>query len=179
MEEKDEIREKIENTLLEAYRNEYKEHISIWQNLESKAQGTVAMSGVFLAGIFAFIRQLGDQSNDVIRVLLVFAIIFLALSLLSCILVLKTRKRPALPGGAIVEKIVVDLIEGSANNVSASQYLLFIRDQTKAWSRVNMEINKINNDKAKHLWIAHRFIISSLGIVLLIATLNIFKGGTL
>jgi hypothetical protein len=52
-----EPREVLLRDALDAYQKEYRELIDKWRNLEGKAQGVVTVSGIFLAGMFAFIRN--------------------------------------------------------------------------------------------------------------------------
>jgi len=165
-------RKLIESSLLEAYRYEYEDIIKRWHNIESKAQGTVAMSGIFLAGFLAFVQQLSKDAGLLEKSVLSLAILLLASALISCVLVLKSRERPPVLRGDIFEELVNDLIANPSSDEITKRYYLFIRDQSKIWNEINKDIEKINKDKAKHLWNAHRLIIASL-VVFIIITIHI------
>ena len=86
------IREKIEADVKSTYVEEYKELLSTWRDLERKAQNTVALAGIFLGGAMAFVRNLSADSSEMERILLLVTILFLSISLLSCVVRVENKE---------------------------------------------------------------------------------------
>jgi len=166
-------KEKIADVVKTSYVEEYKDLQDTWRDIERKAQNTVALAGIFLGGILAFVRNLAATPFNLERFLLIATIILLSVSLFHCILVLKARMIAWPLRGVYVEKLVTDLLKLTSEEFDEKRYTAFVGDQTKTWKQVNNDIYKANLDKARHLWIAQIFIILSLCLVSITAIINI------
>ncbi|MDQ3474098.1 MAG: hypothetical protein M3447_10210 [Acidobacteriota bacterium] len=52
-----EIRETWRKATLDAFLDEYREQTETWRSLETKAQGNIAVAGIFVAGSLAYITK--------------------------------------------------------------------------------------------------------------------------
>ena len=79
--------------ILDSLRAEYRELSETWRHIESKAQGAVTILGIFLAGVFAFIRLLPEDATPVEKWFLVAALALLAFSIVCAVLALRIRRK--------------------------------------------------------------------------------------
>ena len=90
-------RESLLKAVIESYHEEYKVISDNCRNIEGKAQGSVAIAGIFIAGAFAYL-----QKNITLvlyqKIILFIGVIFLILCVGFSILALRIRKLPAAPG---------------------------------------------------------------------------------
>jgi hypothetical protein len=105
------VKETLLKLVIESYRDGYKELADAWRNLETKAQGNIAISGIFIGGVFAYIQKVDPQLQQNEKVLLGLAAFFLVVSVIFSVISLKIRTVPAPPLGGFVDKLVTDLIE--------------------------------------------------------------------
>jgi hypothetical protein len=78
---------KILEAGLTAYSDEYKEQADIWKILESKAQVSITVAGVFLAATFAFVQQAGLVCSA--KVFVVVTLLALLVALITALRVLQ------------------------------------------------------------------------------------------
>ena len=83
--------------IIEAYRDDYKEFLEAWKNIETKAQGTVAISAIFLAAAFTYAARVGDDTPDTHRWALIVAVVTLTAAVLLALVSLWTRGVDAPP----------------------------------------------------------------------------------
>lgn len=135
---------------LTAHKGQYKELAEIWRDLDSKAQGTIAVSGVFLAGALAFIRALTAAATTAEKLVLTATAGFLALSIVFALIVLWVRSVRAAPLGGSLDGLVQDLIAAD-DGTSPQRLLNYYRDQAGMWQVTNRDVEKVNTRKARFL----------------------------
>ena len=139
--------ESLLSDVLTGYRDEYKELADIWKQLDSKAQGTITISGVFLAGVFAFARDLTDPTELWQKRLLTIATIFLVVSILSALRAIYVREVDIPPFGDGQNDLALDLIR-NADVTDAETRRSYLRDQIRMWSVANGDVGALNDQKA-------------------------------
>jgi hypothetical protein len=132
---------------LEAFRDEYNRICSVWDQLDRKAQGAVAISGIFLAAVFASIREL-KATSDLERVLLGGAVLFLVLSVLSAIRALQVQEVSDAPSGSQIRDLV-DAVMSVSPEELGERLPRLLSDQISLWEMANNEILKANERKAQ------------------------------
>jgi Flp pilus assembly protein TadB len=167
--ESDAPRQLIE-AALDSYREEYRELWETWRRVDSKAQGTVAIAGIFLAAVFAFVQTL-SVTTPVESALLVIAVALLVLAVLISVLVLRVREVPMAPLGDTLDQLVQDLIHGHDRPGSA-EVVGFLRDQTPLWSEANDELHTLGLKKANQLATAQLLLLIA---ALAVATLTVLR----
>lgn len=169
------IEETLRREALEAYREDYKELVDNWRSLESKAQGAVAIAGIFIAGAFAFIREIDTNTYLIEKILLVAVILFLITSVAFSVYALKIRAIAAPPFGANVERLVNDLLNIEDQSEIAERLPNYINDQISEWKKVNGEVEIAIESKAERLWRAQRallYAILTIAVLTLVAILS-------
>jgi hypothetical protein len=163
-------RESLLKTALDAYRDEYEKLAEIWRSIEVKAQGNIAIAGIFIAGAFAFVRDIIRPSPNCQKHIFVVALGLLVASVIFSLLALRTRSMLRPPGGEIVSKLVGDLLPLISEKDFEDRMPAFIENQIKGWKQSVEGVRKANEDKASHLWVAQ---LSLLAAILLVAVLTI------
>lgn len=166
-----ETKETLRKAVLDSYRDEYKEYADNWRNLETKAQGNVAVAGIFIAGVFAFITKTDSALNEIEKFFFFLAIGFLVSSVIFSIFVLRTRSVPVPPLGSFMDYTVKRLLV--VDNADFHERLQrFGSDHFNTWRKVMAETEKAIRLKADRLWIAQILL---MGAILTVAILTFIK----
>jgi hypothetical protein len=152
------IRESFRQAALDAYREEYKELTEVWKALETKAQGTITIGGIFIAAAFTFAKDLASTRLDYYGNLLLGAVIFLLIaSVCFSILALKTREVSIPPGGESVEELANDLREVNDGDLF-DRKRRFINDQSTLWKTSVSTTRTAIEDKERWLDLSQGFL---------------------
>jgi hypothetical protein len=135
---------------LDAHKDEYKELAEVWRSLDAKAQGTVAISGIFLAGVFAFVNDLQANAACVARCLLTATAALLAVSVILALAVLWVRSVSSAPLGESLSVLVRDLLSAD-DGLSSERLQDYYKDQAHLWKATNEEVDTANRRKAGFL----------------------------
>ena len=173
MVEASDIKREILQAVVQAYRDEYSEVLSKWRDLEGKAQGTVAIAGLFLAGVFAFIRQISAETQWIEQVLLCVAVLLLGLTVWYAVRVLTIRKVATPPPPKDYEDAARALVEIEEPAELDGRYVNLAYDLAKAWSETNASVGSANEGKAKSLFVAQQCLRAAIFVVALITLLAI------
>ncbi len=147
-----ELKEQLLASALEAYRQEYKELSESWRSLETKAQGGMAVAGVFIAGVLAFVREIAGAKATVAETwLLVLSTIALVATVCAALLVLAVRRAPLPPLGAKFHELVTDLLAVGDETELEARAPLLIGDQIRLWKQVNEPLARMLQSKAFRL----------------------------
>lgn len=168
LEEASKIREFLRKTLLDSYQDEYKEISDIWRVLETKAQGNIAIAGIFIAGAFAFIGKIERQTFWLEKELL-----FLVISVVFSVLVLKVRQVYFPPMGGFIDQMFIDHLKITNDDELLARFPRFINDQAKAWEKVKINLERQNKLKARFLGFAQWFLLIAILTVALATLLKI------
>ena len=118
---------------VESYREEYRELAQDWHALDTKAQGSIAVAGIFLAGTFAFIRNLTATDATGFLVLLVVTVIALLAAVLFGILALRIREVLVPPLGEQYKTLVDDLARAGDLDTNDDRFTNFLNDECGRW----------------------------------------------
>lgn len=164
------VKADLRKAILDAYREEYKELADTWRGLETKAQGNVAIAGIFIAGVFAFIRDIDNAAFCIEKCALTIIILCLAGSVIYSVLALKIRNVAAPPLGKNFHEMASDIfnIDGDLNERLPS----LANDQIRLWQSANNKIEEANKLKADHL---NRAQLCLLCAILIVASILIIK----
>jgi len=151
--------------VLESYRKEFDQLCSAFRDLESKAQGTAALAGAFLAAGLALFNRSGGLAGQRTEILLLLGVVGLAGAILFSVLALRVRRVRGCPSGGEVARIV-DNLKGIEDEKEISERLLYFYGDTAALWRACVEDRKVaNNAKARHVWSAQLCLTSAASCV--------------
>lgn len=169
-----EIKESFRQAVLDAYLIEYKELSETGRGLESKAQGSIAVAGIFIAAAFAYIRDITPIALSPEKILLGLAILLLVLSVILSILALRVRKVTAPPLGEFTHYYIKDLLQVT-DEAAFQEYLpVVFNDHATRWLNIKQETYKLNQIKARYLWSAQLFLMASILTVALLTLIKLF-----
>ena len=135
------------------YKDEHKLLVDTWNSIDGKAQGVIAISGIFLAGILAFIRTLTENTSCCELLFITIAIIFLTLSVISSLAALWGRKTLLPMQGEVVDEMVKDLFVAKVNE-SEEAIINFHNEILEMQKEANKSINNHIFNKSLCLFFA-------------------------
>jgi hypothetical protein len=157
-------KESLLKAVLDSYQEEYKRIINNWNRLETKAQGSVAIAGIFIAGAFAYLRENIALMQCYQKIMLGAGIICLLIAVLFSILALRIRQLPVPPMGKYVDRLVCDLL--TINDKELFERIpLLIKDQISGWRQARDGLLDSNSRKAKNVWIGQILLVVAILIV--------------
>ena len=162
------LTERLLSDVYVAYQNEYKDLSDTWRQIDSKAQGTLAVCGIILAGTLAFIRALTDSMDGVIRYLLGLTSVAIIVSVLLSLLVLRVKAVAAAPFGQGA-KTDLDNLLSSGNPIDQEDVVGYYNEQIERWQITIDAVAKVNSSKAAMLLWAQVLLV--LGVLLAGATI--------
>ena len=167
-----EIKQNLHRSVVEAYSNEYKELADTWRNLETKAQNAITIAGIFIAGAFAYVRDIKLETHRTEKFLLGVCVCFLIASVVLSILALRLRKIAAPFMGDTLNKLVNDLLQVSEDQEFLERLPNYYEDQITLWQQVKNETQEANRSKARFLWWAHITLVLA---IVAVACLTVLK----
>jgi hypothetical protein len=192
------IKTELLQASLSAYTSGYRVLADDWRNLDTKAQGTVAIAGVFLAGAFGFVKSITDRKPQIegsVAVvsrfclistekcvakgtvesgLLALAVVGLFSAILLAVLSLRVRSIRS-PSGEEVDTMARDAatLIGTADESGISDR--FIAEQRLLWLDAVEETFREYLQKAKHLARAQLAILLGATSVAVLTLIEIFN----
>ena len=151
---------KLLDVALSSYREEHRDLSEVWSSLDTKAQGTGAFAGIFLAACFAWTRelpaiQLWQQWS------LVAAVILLVVSVVLAIFAMQVRAVSLPPLGDELRDLVDDLMKNSAPDEVPARLEAFTKDQLALWQETNKEVMDVLGRKADFVTWAQRTLLTA------------------
>ena len=156
------IEETLFNDVLKSYIENYNESMNTWHNLDNKAQGTVGISGIFIAGAFVFVTQTTVQLG-IMWIFLVPILGALIVSVLFSLLSQRIRTVYRALRGRDFNRMVNELIDNVDNETELSVRMPdFIQDQIywleEATNSINVELDK----KANLIYKSQEFLLLAI-----------------
>ncbi len=152
----------LRDATLVAYLEEYKELTETWRSLESKAQGNIAVAGIFIAGSLAYLEKLSPQLQRHEQVFLLIAIACLIVSVILAILALKTQTITPPPLGSFVAYYSTKLVKIETEATLQTYLESFFAEHVSLWGVVIGQVKESNDSKAQYLWSAQRWLIAAI-----------------
>jgi len=168
------IKKALQSEVLRTYVEEYNELSDLWRDLDRKAQGTVAIAGIFIASAFAFVKQLGPGTNLLGKGLLGFILFALVSSVVYCLSAMRIRKVARGPIGQYLNKLVKDLLKIGDPTELSERIPRFTRDQAVLYSDAVKSLRKALDQKAVRIWWAQRFLTAAILAVALYTLIILF-----
>ena len=157
-----EIHDSLREATLDAYRDEYGEYSETWRTLETKAQGNIAVAGIFIAGSLAYLTKTDLNLAQHEQVFLLAAIICLIVSVVLSIIVLRSEEVTPPPLGSFVSHFSSVLLTKTNQTELETYVVTFFNDHAKQWEQVISEIRDGNDTKALFLWRAQLLLIIAI-----------------
>lgn len=140
--------------------HEHNELSETWKLLDTKAQATAGIAGVFVAAAFAFVRNTYLQVNFTEKFLLSLALVLLTVSIFSAVLGMVIRPVSMPLSGADTAKSVDDIFHQPEAEWATRQINL-IADTVNQWDQVNDEIRKILETKGNRIKLSQAALVAA------------------
>jgi hypothetical protein len=170
----DNVRVSLEKEASEAYKEEYKDLLASFQGMDTKAQGVVAIAGIFIGGLFAFLNSSNFVRTPSSMLFLLVGIIVLIGSVLLAILVLRVRDTAGVPPGQQTSQILDDLF-ALTDDAIKSALPGFYGDKSRAWG-LSVDAVRIDVEKKSDLlWGAQLMLAVGVSCVALMTILKLLE----
>jgi hypothetical protein len=161
--------------VVQKYLEEYNEYSDIWKTLDVKAQGTVVVAGVFIAGIFTLVSKM-DNATDYTKLVFTLVVIFLVLTVIICINAMRIKETEYHPSVEELRNEVDELVQAEGP-VSEDGLMGIYKGVSIKFSEVNEDILRVLSKKAETIKTSQGFLILSgmiagLGILIRLWSLN-------
>jgi hypothetical protein len=170
------MRQDLAKTVRDSYRGRYDDLVQAWRASDTKAQGTAAIGGVFIAALFAFVRDAATRNAEpAMAVVLIAAAVLTSLSVGASLLALRMRRVPAPPLGKATEDLVTDIL-ACPDDELAARLSSFYRDDASLWRQVDDEVYAVSGCKTRWVWasqlllFAAIIVMSSIAVCILISS---------
>jgi hypothetical protein len=137
---------RLHEAALAIRKEHYRDLMERWRSLETKAQGTIATTGILIAGILAFIRELEVNASDLERGLLATMLTASIVALVLGVLALWIRNVSEAPFGVSVDRLIPNHIDDFSHSDEAWRNV--VREQVTAWGVTITSLHRANQAKA-------------------------------
>lgn len=136
-----------------------------YASLDSKAQATFGVSGVFVAGTVALLNSITGSAEvslwTVVFVVLTYGLLVSAI--VASLVALKVREVATPMDSAAVGSMTLDVISLPDEELTAEVRANWYRDQLREWKRVIDDVESINSRKAR--WLSSAQILLVVAII--------------
>lgn len=134
------------------YRAEYALLADRWKVLETKAQGTAATAGIFVAGVFAITGDV-DESTPFYEVWLLAGVtLLLTAAILFAVRALFIRDLVDPPAGSQLEQVAMDVVALDDDEEFAKHLPAVYSEQFSVWREANEALRHAVVAKAVAVW---------------------------
>ena len=157
----------------EMYRCALEESIREWnqvaqrfRDLDSKAQATATVSGVFIAAAFAFIEQLSIQKEWYVLGIVSIGLFLLASSVVLSVVAMKIRTHRGTPGGKYTLVLIEDVLRAAENGRDIGKLEVgFYVEHATQWQQGAHAIRESNKRKGRTIEVAQWLLVVAILIV--------------
>ena len=154
----------LEKTLSHA-KTVYDDFAATWRDIERKAQGNIAIAGIFLAGSSLIFRTVENPSCS-LAVVFFISVALLAISAIVSVFVLLVSEMEGIEDIEVFRKIAENSVEADDSENAKESYIDFLLKQIQSWEKTCVGLYNENSIKAKRLKAAQIIlIIGVFGVV--------------
>jgi hypothetical protein len=155
--------------VLASYQEAYKERTDNWKSLETKAQGSITIAGIFIAGAFAYIDKGAATMTAHQQFLAIIAVASLVASVLLAVYALKIQEVLPPPYGNFVKANVERFLEVDDEAELKVRVEYFDYDMISQWERVLNVIDEQLGKKVDCLFNAQASLVFAVVVVAILA----------
>jgi hypothetical protein len=133
----------------------------MWRNLDTKAQGAIALGGILLATFAGFVTKSGAFLSHTDRLLAVAVICLFAAGIGAWSLCLRLRLSSVPLHLGIVQSTIEDLLRLKEHD-QGSRIPDFVREQISSWKETNGETTRALREKSRGLTVGQWLIVFSI-----------------
>jgi multisubunit Na+/H+ antiporter MnhG subunit len=154
----------------------YKDLMERWRAIETKAQGTIATTGILIAANLAFIRELESNASTLERVLLALLLAASILALGLAVAALRVRTVSEAPFAVSIEPLIMDFVR--APQLDEEAWRDVVREQGKVWGSTNANLHQANDFKARRVAFGQAALAVAALLAVVFCLMRIFDPST-
>lgn len=149
--------------------HEHAELSETWKALDTKAQATATIAGIFVAAAFVFVRNTNLQLAGYETLLLTLAVLFLVGSIALSVLAMEVRSVSMPLTGDEARKMVGEILQ-TAESEHTERLTNLFADTVTGWASVNDELRgAIECKGSRVLWAQGSLLLAAITMALLTA----------
>jgi hypothetical protein len=157
--------------VLEGFKSAYDDSRDNWKTLDTKAQGVVAIAGIFIAGIVSLLKDLPPGEMELPHLLLAFASIDSVGAVLCAAAALRIRPSTLPPAGKGTRDLAVGLLSPDHVPLLAELEMRFVQEQSDGWE-TSVKSVQGGNDKKANLLAGSQILLLGVVVPVLIVLLD-------
>ena len=162
------------NDVVAECKQEHSALFTQWGALDTKAQGTIATAGIFVAGIVGFINAIAAKAESrADRWFLTLVATLLAACIFSALRVLFVRSVGTQPSGADFLQLVKDHVRDGPPQPSDLRNLA--HDHIRMWTEAVTAVRKLVDTKAFYLRLAHCLLAAAIALAVVAALTRVWR----
>jgi hypothetical protein len=173
--DENDVRRQLLEETLDAFRREHSDLQDTWKALETKAQSSVGVSGVFIGFTLAFAKDITADTSRVIIVLTLLALILLTAALMTGALSLRLREVTDAPSGDNVRALIWPIVQLPDTAEVEARRLGALGDQTRQWRDTVSAVRLENASKAKWTFQSQVLLLSAIIVAALLAGISVLE----
>lgn len=140
---------------------EYEDLAATWRDIERKAQGNIAIAGIFLAGVSLVYRSVVSPSSN-LDFEFFMSVLILSTSAVCAVIVLLVEDMDCIEDTEEIRGEIEHILKTYPSNIPKDRYRQFFSTRESAWLRVNNGLHNENMKKASWLTWAQRTLIAGI-----------------
>lgn len=158
---------------LDGCKDYYRDLSTQWSGLDTKAQGAGTVAGIFLAGIFAFVRDVSVESPCLERLAISLAVAFLVASIVCAIWAVVVREADEVSSHQFSE--AVEELYTLEDGASDERIRDFYRDQIGVWEEAIIDVKRVVDRKGLLLKVAQGLLLVAVIGAAVVTVLRIWR----
>ncbi len=159
---------------LAGFRDEASRLTALWRDLDSKAQGVVAIGGIFIAATFAYVRDVPASFSLLARFALAVALALLVAAVICAILAARVRQVVSGVSGKSLFQMTSETIQAASRDGDMdARELNLLRDQCRLWQATTDSLTTRCGKKADLVLSAQVLVGLAAAIVALLVVIRI------
>jgi len=164
----EELRREMLRDVLTEYKAEHARLVDRWKMLETKAQGAVAIAGIFLGGVFTFIRDLETGAPAAEPWLLIVIALLLTLTVVCSVMALRVSPVTDPAPGKEEERMAKDLAGRETAEIRSFEPAMYF-ERFEVWRPVTGDLRAMVYRKAGWLAVAQYAILAAVVLMCVVS----------
>jgi hypothetical protein len=153
--------------LIQAYSDEYARNDDGWKSIENKAQGTIAVAGIFAGFALSYLSDMPSELTSPMRFLFVAVVVLLFASIVAALFALHVRAYKTAPSGTYYDELVRKYKQASSDGDGPYTIKLNLQKNVlDAWRKAVADSQSANEEKAKRVTIAQVLLLAAIALTM-------------
>ncbi len=161
------------DTVVNAFESDFELLEKSWSAIETKAQGTIAVAGIFVGFTFSYLKENEAASGFLMRGFALCVVLCLLASVATAVYALFVTRHAGAPEATLKHQLAEDYF-GLPATQRGPYHLLLAQNLVMHWSYVTGERRKSNDRKARRLLVSQSFLSAAIVLTAILAAIVTF-----